>query len=77
MPGASATTREMWPSRSRVECQPEFEPPHREVLLHSGILSLGAVWGEGRMWCTFQVVLLEILLDSFRDVWPDIVGVYH
>jgi hypothetical protein len=76
MPGGSATTREMWPSRSRVECQPEFEPPHREALLQSGILSLGAIWGVGRMWCTFQVVILEILLDSFGDVWPGIVGVY-
>jgi hypothetical protein len=51
-PGASATTREMWPSRSsgrdRVECQPEFEPPHREALLQSGILSLGAVFSRGR-----------------------------
>jgi hypothetical protein len=77
MPGSSATTREMWPSRSRVECQPELELPHRETLLQSGILSLGAVWGVGRMWCTFQVVILEVLSDSFGDVWPDIVGVYH
>jgi hypothetical protein len=29
------------------------------------------------MWCTFQVVILEILFDSFGDVWPGIVGVYH
>jgi hypothetical protein len=29
------------------------------------------------MRCTFQVVILEILLDSFGDVWPGIVGVYH
>jgi hypothetical protein len=77
MPGASATTREMWPSRSRVECQPEFEPTHREALLQSEILSLGAVCGVGRMWCTFQVVILEILLNFFEDVWPGIVGVYH
>jgi hypothetical protein len=77
IPGASATTREMWPSSSRVECQPEFESPHREALLQSGILSLGAVQGVGRMWCTFQVVILEILLDSVGDVWPGIVGMYH
>jgi hypothetical protein len=77
MPGASATTREMWPSRSRVECQPEFEPPYREALLQSGILFLGAVWGVERMWCTFQVGFLEILLDSFGNLWPGIVGVYH
>jgi hypothetical protein len=77
MPGASATTREMWRSRSRGECQPEFEPSHQEVLLQSGILSLGVVWGVGRMWCTFQIVILEILFDSFGDVWLGIVGVYH
>jgi hypothetical protein len=29
------------------------------------------------MWCAFQVVVLEILLDSFGDVWPGIVGAYH
>jgi hypothetical protein len=45
MSGASVTTGEMWPSRFRVECQLEFEPPHREALLQSGILSLEAVWG--------------------------------
>jgi hypothetical protein len=77
MPGASATTGEMWPSRSRVEYQPEFEPPHREALLQSRILSLGAGWGVGRMWRTFQIVILEILFDSFGDAWPGIVGVYH
>jgi hypothetical protein len=77
MPGASATTREMWPSRSRVECQPEFEPLHREALLQSGILSLGAVWGVRRTWCTFQVVIFEVFLDSFGDAWPGTVGVYH
>jgi hypothetical protein len=77
LPGASVITREMWPSRSRVERQPEFKPPHREALLQSGILFLGAVWGGGRMWWTFQVVILEILLHSFGDVWPGIVGVYH
>jgi hypothetical protein len=60
-----------------VECQPEFEPPHREALLQSGILSLGALWGVGRMWCAFQVVILEILLDSFGDVWPGLANVYH
>jgi hypothetical protein len=77
MPETSATTREMWQSRSRVKCQPEFEPSHREVLLQSGILSLGAAWGVGQMWFTFQVVILGILLDFFGDVWPGIVGVYH
>jgi hypothetical protein len=60
-----------------VECQPEFEPPHREALLQSGILSLGAALGVGRMWCTFHVVILEILLNSFGDMWPGIAGVYH
>jgi hypothetical protein len=30
-----------------VECQGEFEP-HREVLLQSGILSLGAVFSRVR-----------------------------
>jgi hypothetical protein len=29
------------------------------------------------MWCTFQGAILEILFDSFSDVWPGIVGVYH
>jgi hypothetical protein len=77
MPGASAATREMWLSRYRVECQPEFEPPHQEPLLESGILSLGAVWGIERMWCSFQIIILEILLDSFGDVWPAIVAIYH
>jgi hypothetical protein len=77
MSGTSATTREMWSSRSRVECQPEFESPHRQALLQSGILSLGALWGVGRIWRMFEVVILEILLDSFGNVWPDIVGVYH
>jgi hypothetical protein len=75
MPGAFATTREMWPSRFRVECQPEFEPPHRQALLQSGILSHGAVWVVRRMCCTFQAVALKILLNSFGDVWPGIVGV--
>jgi hypothetical protein len=60
-----------------VECQPEFEPPHREALLQYAILCLGAVWGVGRMWCTFQAVILKILSDSFGDVWPGIVGLYH
>jgi hypothetical protein len=44
--GASATTRETCPSRSRVECQSELEPPHREALLQSGILSLGAIFSR-------------------------------
>jgi hypothetical protein len=77
MLGDSATTHEIWPSSSRVECQLEFEPPHRETLLQSGILSLGAVWGVERMGCTFQAVILEILRDSFSDVWPGIVGLYR
>jgi hypothetical protein len=77
MPGASAATREMWPSRSRVECQPEFEAPHREALLQSGILSLGSVLGVGRMGCTVKVAILEMLLDSFGNMWPGIVYVYH
>jgi hypothetical protein len=77
MPGASATTREMWRSMFRVEFQPEFEPPHREAVLQSRILSLGAVWEVGWIWYAFQVVILEILLDSFGDMWPGIVGVYH
>jgi hypothetical protein len=47
MPGASATTCEMWPSRFRVKCQPEFKPPHREALLQSRILSLGAAFHVG------------------------------
>jgi hypothetical protein len=29
------------------------------------------------MWCTFQIVILEILLDSFGDAWLGIVGVYR
>jgi hypothetical protein len=71
MSGASETTREMWSSKSRVECQPEFEPPHREALLRSGTLSLRAVWGVGRMWCTFQVVIPRDIVWLFwrRVTW--------
>jgi hypothetical protein len=91
MPETSLSIGEIWPLMSRVECHSEFGPLPQEARVQSVIMFLGAFfWHDRRekvarreargvtwMWYAPQVVLVQIMVHSLCDMWPDIVSVHY